>query len=246
LPGRRATRFALEVLFLVALAATLSFTTLKPARLAGFMLLGWLFVVIFEWASLRSRPHWRSGSPPRYYVPPVKLPPSVPLDRPAHFPVPDARDAPTWLAPAAEREDDWPWLREPEREEAIDESVLPEPVTSVGAVPVVEPEPEPQPEPAVESEPAGEPVHAAATAVAAAALAGPEPPGGHGRAEPSRAVPVEIVSSQGALRMSRHRIDPLQPSSGRRRRRRNENDGMIEVPARPTVRVRPGASRREE
>jgi len=208
-PERRSTRLALEVLFLAALATALSFADLRPVVVAGAMLVGWLLAAIFEWASLRGEPHWGSGSPPRYYVPRVRLPPSLPLERPQRFPVPDAPEAPTWFTPRRDRDDDWPWPSEPDRPAALEETVVREPVPR--AAPEVE-----APEP-VEAEPRTE-----------------------------TAEPVAAVAEPRVLRTSRHRIDPLEPPPGRRRRRRNENDGMIEVPARPTVRVLPGASRREE
>jgi len=41
--ARRAPRFIVEVLFLAALAAALTFADLRPIEIVGLMLLGWLF-----------------------------------------------------------------------------------------------------------------------------------------------------------------------------------------------------------
>jgi hypothetical protein len=251
-PERRASRFALEVLFLVALATALTFADLKPAAVVGLMLLGWVFIAIFEWVSLRSGSHYGRGLPPRYYVPRVSLPPRLPIERPdARFPVPELRDAPTWHVPAdASEDDDWPWLRESDPAGAVEETAIGEPVEaeSVAAAAEVEAAEEKareeeapeQPElPLVaeaDSELEGEADVPALEGDEAPVLADPAPGEDSLDGEASPSIP----------RTARHRIDPLEPSPGRRRRRRNENDGMIEVPARPTVRVLPGTSRREE
>src|SRR3954454_24738185 len=107
----RGSRFALEVLFLVALAIVLALADLRPIEIGGIMLVGWVIVAALEWAAWREEPHYGSGLPPRYYVPQVSLPPAQPLEQvPAGYP--EARDeAPTWIASAALRDEmlgEWP------------------------------------------------------------------------------------------------------------------------------------------
>ena len=67
---RRGSRFALEVLFLAALAAGADGRR-APDRsmIVGVMALGWVVVALLEWAAWRDEPHYGSGLPPRYYVP---------------------------------------------------------------------------------------------------------------------------------------------------------------------------------
>ena len=117
--ARRAPRFALEVLFLSALAAALTFVNLRPAAIAGLMLLGWALVAIFEWGALRTRAHYGSGLPPRWFVPKVSLPPPRPLEQVGSgYPAPETvGDAPTWIASPAMLAD-WPVS---EHESAVDE-----------------------------------------------------------------------------------------------------------------------------
>jgi hypothetical protein len=78
--GRRAPRFAVEVLVLVVLAVSLTIAQLHLLVIAGAMLLGWLIVSVVEWVSLRGEAHYGSGLPPRYYVPQVRLPPPLKLE----------------------------------------------------------------------------------------------------------------------------------------------------------------------
>src|SRR3954454_20853518 len=111
MPDSRGSRFALEVLFLIALAVALALADLRPAEIGGVMLAGWVIVAALEWAAWREQPHYGSGLPPRYYIPQVSLPPAQPLEQVAAG-YPDARDeAPTWIASAALREEmlgEWP------------------------------------------------------------------------------------------------------------------------------------------
>lgn len=109
---RRGSRFLLEVLFLAALAAALTFADLSAATVVGAMLVGWLVVAALEWVSWRGEPHYGSGLPPKYYVPSMNLPPAQPLEQ-VHAGYPDASrdEAPTWIAPAALRAQmlgEWP------------------------------------------------------------------------------------------------------------------------------------------
>jgi hypothetical protein len=134
---RRGSRFALEVLFLVALAVALTLAKLEPLEIAGAMLLGWVIVAGLEWAAWRDQPHFGSGLPPRYYVPRVNLPPALPLEQVSSgYPEVQRDEAPTWIASAALRAEmlgEWPV-----------------------AAPVAD-EPEPQPEPELDPEPEPEP-----------------------------------------------------------------------------------------
>jgi hypothetical protein len=132
---RRGSRFALEVLFLVALAVALTLAKLEPLEIAGAMLLGWVIVAGLEWAAWRDQPHFGSGLPPRYYVPRVNLPPALPLEQVSSgYPEVQRDEAPTWIASAALRAEmlgEWP----------------------VAAPVADEPEPQPEPEPDLEPEP---------------------------------------------------------------------------------------------
>ena len=155
MPGRRGFRFALEVVYLAALAAALAFTTLNTALIVAVMLGGWALVAAFEWSATSALPHYAAGLPPRWRVPRVALPPAQPLEQVAPgYPEPELDEGATWIASAALREEllaEWPLLIDPEdTQEAAPEDWL---------VPL--PEPEPEPERQVEREP--EPV-AVATA----------------------------------------------------------------------------------
>lgn len=100
---RRAPRLIVEVAFLVALSAALAFAGLETYEVVGVILLGWALVALFEWGALRGRAHYGSGSPPRWYVPRVTLPPPRPLEQvSAGYPAAEpASDAPTWIASPA-------------------------------------------------------------------------------------------------------------------------------------------------
>jgi hypothetical protein len=106
---RRASRLVLEVAFLVALSAALTFADLETYEIVGVMLLGWLLVAVFEWGALRGRAHYGSGLPPRWYVPRITLPPPRPLEQfSAGYPAAEAAtDAPTWIASPSMLAD-WP------------------------------------------------------------------------------------------------------------------------------------------
>ena len=163
MPDSRASRFAFEVLFLVALAIAVVLADLRPLLIAVVMLVGWVIVALLEWAAWRDEPHYASGLPPRYYVPPVSLPPRQPLEQVARYPSAEQRDeAPTWIASAALRAEvlgAWPVAPAPAGEDTQAE----EPAharSEDGTDAVVEPapelvasEPEPVPELAAEREP---------------------------------------------------------------------------------------------
>jgi hypothetical protein len=122
---RQGSRFALEVLFLAALATGLALAKLRPIEIVGVMVLGWLVVALLEWAAWRGEPHYGSGLPPRYYVPSTSLPPPQPLEQVyAGYPDPQREEAPTWIASAALRSEllgDWPVTAPSEAEEDEDD-----------------------------------------------------------------------------------------------------------------------------
>jgi hypothetical protein len=141
-PERRASRFALEVIFLVALAVALTLADLEPLVVGGLMLLGWVIVALLEWAAWRDEPHYGSGLPPRYYVPQVALPPRQPLEQVGGgYPAADGRDdAPTWIASPALRAEvlgaaDWPVAPHDASEDTQeDESLAPDDAAAEGAL----------------------------------------------------------------------------------------------------------------
>jgi hypothetical protein len=234
-PERRASRFAVEVLFLVALAVGLVLAEAPPLLIGGLMLLGWLIVALFEWAAWRDEPHFGSGLPPRYYVPQISLPPRRPLEQVGlGYPAADQRDeAPTWIASPALRAEvlgEWPVAPPAAGEETQEEPPGDE----------IEPVDEPQPDLwGRRDEGDGD----ADPWTVAELPAEPEATG-----EPRERPPlVDLVPT--AQRTARHRLDPLpEPAQKRRfRRRQVQDDGpTVDVPARPAgVRVLPGRSRRE-
>jgi hypothetical protein len=187
----RGSRFALEVLFLVALAVVLALAELRPVEIGGIMLVGWVIVAALEWAAWRERPHYGSGLPPRYYVPQVSLPPAQPLEQVSNG-YPEARDeAPTWIASAALREEmlgEWPVARQPVRQDESEPEpvVEPDPWThaeELPAAPLDDREPVPEPAREAGAEPVPLPV-----AVADAAADEPQPV-----PEPSREAGPEPV-----------------------------------------------------
>lgn len=171
MPDHRGSRFALEVLFLLALAVGLTLADLQPLEIGGVMLLGWLIVAALEWAAWRDEPHYGSGLPPRYYVPTVNLPPPRPLEQvPAGYPEAQRDEAPTWIASASLRAEmlgEWPHAA-PVHEGPVDDPPIDDQPggdaagDEVDDVPSIEPpvplpplpQPEPDPEPEPELEPA--------------------------------------------------------------------------------------------
>jgi hypothetical protein len=122
---RQGSRFALEVLFLAALATGLALAKLRPLEIVGVMVIGWFVVALLEWAAWRGEPHYGSGLPPRYYVPSTSLPPPQPLEQVyAGYPDPQREEAPTWIASAALRSEllgDWPVTAPSEAEDHEDD-----------------------------------------------------------------------------------------------------------------------------
>jgi hypothetical protein len=120
-PDGRGWRFGLEVAFLVALAVVLGIANVGASVIVIVMLAGWVLVALLEWAAWREEPHWGSGSPPRYYVPPTEIPPRRVIDQgykvdqgyPVERGYPGQREseAPTWIATPEMRAaalEDWP------------------------------------------------------------------------------------------------------------------------------------------
>jgi hypothetical protein len=220
---RRGSRFVLEVVFLAALAAGLAFARLSTLEIGGAMVLGWLVVVVLEWAAWRGEPHFGRGLPPRYYVPQVALPPARPLEQvPASYP--DARrdEAPTWIAPAALRAEvlgEWPHAAPAPTERSVLEPMV-----------VLEPEPGPEREP----EPEPEPDSWTLVELPPAPLEAPEPAVSSVSGEKRELEPEPAPAT--TPRTALYHLDPLAEPARRRRlgRRRVEAVGTIEVPPRPT------------
>lgn len=151
----RGWRFALEVAFLVALAVVLGIANVGTGIIIAVMLAGWVLVALLEWAAWREEPHWTSGSPPSYYVPPVEIPPRRVIDQgykvEQGYPAQREPEAPTWIATPEMRAaalEEWP-VPPPAAEP--DEAVAESPVSAAPAV-------EPMAEPPVEKPPVAEPV----------------------------------------------------------------------------------------
>jgi hypothetical protein len=213
-PDRRESRFALEVLFLVALAVAVTVADLRAVLIAGVMALGWLVVTGIEWASWRDEPHYGSGLPPRWYVPRVDLPPPQPLE-PVVSGYPDGHrdEAPTWIASAALREEvlgDWPLAR-PLGPAEDEEEIVEEAWTAVALPPAAEAEPEPE--------------------------TAPEPEPEAARQEEPAQIDAALVRS--VRRTARHSLDPLAEPAKRRFGRAGEEPPTIEVPERPQHRALP-------
>ena len=212
---RRAPRLFVEVAFLAALAAALTFADLQAYEIAGVMVLGWVLVAVFEWGALRARPHYGSGSPPRWYSPKVTLPPPRPLEQfSAGYPAAEApSDAPTWIASPAMLAD-WPVADlEPGAESPVEEQThVHDVLESELGVALAE-----QAEEALPKEPKQEDDDHDAELDEGEPEA-PERP-------PERAPrPVAAARRPIVGRTARHRIDPLAPapSKGKRFARRGE------------------------
>jgi len=142
MPGRFGPRFAIEALFLIALAVGVAYADLSRKWIAIVMAGGWLVVALLELTAERiwaTAPPWRR---PDYYAAPaarrepVAAPPA-PVEaqpKPAPQPLPEAEPEPVVAAEA-----------EPEPEAAT--------VIEPPERPYVEPEPEAEPEPEVEPAP---------------------------------------------------------------------------------------------
>jgi hypothetical protein len=115
---RRSTRVALSVSYLAALALALAFADFGVSATVGVMLLGWLVLVLLEWAGWRRIPHFGSGSPPAWHAPQMSLPPPQPLEQ-VGYPEVERDDAATWIAsPAVRAQLAGAWPITPEGEES--------------------------------------------------------------------------------------------------------------------------------
>ena len=147
MPGRMGPRFAIEALFLIALAVGVAYADLASKWIFVVMAGGWLVVALLElsadriWAAAPPwrRPYYVPASPPR--AEPVAAPPAVAEPEPA-----------AKAEPAAE----------------------PKPVPEPEPVAEQAPGPEPEPEPATEPEPEPEAVTMIAVRAEPAAAAEPE------------------------------------------------------------------------
>lgn len=270
MPDGRGWRFALEVAFLVALAVVLGIADVGVSVIVIAMLAGWVLVALLEWAAWREEPHWSSGSPPRYYVPPIEIPPRRVIDQgykvEQGYPAQREPEAPTWIATPEMRAaalEDWPVPPPIDKsDEAAAEAPIEEPPVSAPAPD--EPELESQPGPAEKPledallhEAALSHEEGAGMSLEDAPMAVEEP---QERAEANGSDPWEVQSfpdGPGAaleesvlegVRLSSHRIDPLAEPEGRRwpwqRRADGGPGGATEFPARPRHVLLPG--RREE
>jgi hypothetical protein len=258
---RRGSRFAFEVLFLLALTVALTLANLRPLEIAGIMLVGWVIVAVLEWVAWREAPHYGSGLPPRYYVPQVSLPPAQPLE-PVSAGYPGARDeAPTWIASPALRAEmlgDWPVAAPPVETPPVSatatakESELdPDPWTraeELPAAPLGELDPFPLERHAEHVAAVIEPLPALVpppVSVPAAAKPVPEPQ--PTSAPRDWALDLELARSLGSV--ARYNLDPLGDPQPRRRFGRGTElePAGLEVPARPQgVRELPGRTNRQD
>jgi hypothetical protein len=263
MPDHRGSRFALEVLFLLALAVGLTLADLQPLEIGGVMLLGWLIVAALEWAAWRDEPHYGSGLPPRYYVPTVNLPPARPLEQvPAGYPEAQRDEAPTWIASAALRAEmlgEWPHsapVEEKSEDGAQDDDVPPvgPPVSLPPPLPESPPEPDPEPEldPAavapVEAWVAPELPPVQVDEPDEATDAALQQPAGE-QAELAPALHDAVLARSAPL-VARYSLDPLAEPPAKRRFGRSataEAVPVVEVPARPDgVRALPGRPTRQD
>jgi hypothetical protein len=140
LPRRLGVRFALEALFLVALALAAGLADLRPLYIVAVMAGAWVLVSLAEMAADRV-----DRSPLSYLLP---APPPESEEEPEHVfgQRPEERTVVAPPQPAAE-----PPATEPA---PVAEQI---PAPELAAAPELKPEPEPQPEPEPEPQPAPEP-----------------------------------------------------------------------------------------
>jgi hypothetical protein len=153
MPGRLGPRFAIEALFLIALAAGVAYADLSRKWIAIVMAGGWLLVALVELTAERiwaTAPPWRR---PDYYAAPA------PRREPVAPPAPvDAKPKPTP-----------PALPEPIAAAGPEPEAVPEEVAQAEAelepeaATVIEPPDQPGPEPEPETEPEPEPVPVASS-----------------------------------------------------------------------------------
>ena len=66
MPGRLGARFAMEAVFLVALAIAMGLADLSSTAIVAVMAVAWLLVAIIEWLASRGAGHGGSWTPPAY------------------------------------------------------------------------------------------------------------------------------------------------------------------------------------
>jgi hypothetical protein len=171
MPARMGPRFAIEALFLIALAVGVAYADLATKWIFVVMAGGWLVVALLEltadriWAAAPPwrRPYYVPASPPRA-EPAVATPPPVPVEpeaeaepEPAAEPEPEPEPKPEpELEPAAEQEVEQEPESEPEPEPEAVTIIAPRVEPSAGAPP--EPEPEAEPDTAEDARPKLEPL----------------------------------------------------------------------------------------
>jgi len=119
----RSLRFTLEAVAIVALAVVLGLEDVRPVAIGIVMGLGWAIVALIEWLSWRDVPHYGAGSPPRYHLPPLPLPPPHEVEqRASALGYPHLREVESgWIAPAELRAEvigAWPVAARPAELEA--------------------------------------------------------------------------------------------------------------------------------
>src|SRR6185437_6944572 len=167
MPGRLGPRFAIEALFLIALAVGVAYADLASKWIVLVMAGGWLVVALLEltadriWAAAPPwrRPYYVPASPPRAELavgtpPPAAVEPEAEAEaEPAAEPEPEPEPKPEpELEPAAEQEVE----EEPEPEPEAVTIIAPRVEPSAGAPP--EPEPEAEPDTAEDTRPKLEPL----------------------------------------------------------------------------------------
>jgi hypothetical protein len=151
MPGRMGPRFAIEALFLIALAVGVAYADLASKWIFVVMAGGWLVVALLElsadriWAAAPPwrRPYYVPASPPR--AEPVAAPPAVAEPEPAAKAEPAAEPKPVPEPEPVAEQAPGP---EPEPERATEPEPEPEAVTmiAVRAEPAAAAEPEAEPE----------------------------------------------------------------------------------------------------
>jgi len=210
MPGRLGPRFAIEALFLIALAVGVAYADLASKWIVLVMAGGWLVVALLELSADRiwaAAPPWRRP----YYVPasPPRAEAVVATPAPSAIePEPEAQPEPEELEPDPELEPERATKQEPEFEPEPDLEPA-EKQKAKGA------EPEPEPEPVSAAEPEAVTIIAPRTEPPA-----PAPP------EPE---PEEPDTAEDALPT----LEPLEPRRKRGWFRRRERD--VAEPETPEV-----------
>jgi hypothetical protein len=201
MPGRLGPRFAIEALFLIALAVGVAYADLASKWIFVVMAGGWLIVALLELSADRiwaAAPPWRRP----YYVP-ASPPRAEPVATPSPPPAePEAAEKPR--PPEAPKP-------EPEAE--------PEPVAEEEPIADPEAEPEPEPEPDLEPEPEpAAPLVAEAVTIITSRVAPAEP------AHPEHEPEAEAEPEPAAAELAPPKLEPLEPHRKRRWFRRGERE----------------------